>query len=131
MNKYDIHLSTGTTLTVESVVTMESIIDTLVEVSRAYDGYTLGPYVHFADNENVIVGIIEAKHIVAVVPRTEPAPVDSKMIMDRDGDVWVEVGPDNYYMLDGRPTRSPGLPLADVNEDHGPTKPYPNDSLTS
>lgn len=126
MNKYDIHLSTGTTLTVESVVTMESIIDTLAEASRVYDGCNLGPYAIFADDENVIVAIIEAKHIVAVVPRTEPASVDSKMIVDDEGDTWVEIEPDRFVIVDDPRTRS------SIDEEYGPTKPFdPNDSLTS
>jgi len=129
MNKYDIHLSTGTKLTVETTALIEDFSAACAGAACAaeYSAVSNGPFMTLTDNEDNIVAVLSVPDVIAVQRSTEPAPaVSGKMIVDKDGDVWTEVRPDGYCESNSI------WPLADIDRRHGPTRPFNlNDSLTS
>lgn len=112
--RYDLYFRNGTVITVESMRTLDELSKFFTEqVAKETPG------IWGVLNENgepqAMVSIID---LIAVAPnRTPPTPAT---VIDKDGDIWVEVSPgsDQWDMISPRADTT----LAKITEEFGPLK---------
>lgn len=112
--KYDIHLRYGTMITVESKRSLDEIADFLTGAANAFSGRIWGV---LADGDEP-TALISIADVVVIVPHADPAPASPARVRDRDGDIWEEMKPGQWAMLNVSSTES----LAEVEENYGPVE---------